>query len=120
RTGAQEASDTLTYTTNNLNQYSQWNLTGGVTNSLTYDHDGNLTCITSGATTVQYTYNAENRLIAVEPETPSSGDTKVEFLYDYMGRRVEKLVYAYGSGEWQLEKEVLFENGVKSLINLRG
>ena len=55
-----------------------------------------------------YTYNAENRLIAAEPQNPADGDTRVECLYDYMGRRVQKVVYVYGSSAWNQEKEVMF------------
>jgi len=57
---------------------------------------------------VTYTYNAENRLITVEPQTPVDNDTKVEFLYDYMGRRVQKNVYTYSSSAWSLTSEKLF------------
>jgi RHS repeat-associated protein len=57
---------------------------------------------------MRYTYNAENRLIAAGPETPTDGATRVEFVYDYMGRRVQKIVYVYGSATWQVQKEILF------------
>ncbi|OGV34731.1 MAG: hypothetical protein A2020_00335 [Lentisphaerae bacterium GWF2_45_14] len=50
----------------------------------TYDNDGNL--LTDGRFT--YTWNGENRLI--KAETP---DTRLEFVYDYMGRRINKKVY---------------------------
>jgi len=36
------------------------------------------------------------------------GDKKVEFLYDYMGRRVKKTVYAYTSGVWVEQSAKLF------------
>ena len=36
-----------------------------------------------------YTWDGENRLIRVEPAaTPTSGDKKLEFQYDYRSRRV--------------------------------
>ena len=35
-----------------------------------------------------YGWNGENRLISAE-----NGDTRLEFSYDYMGRRFEKKVY---------------------------
>ena len=99
----------LTYTSNQLNQYELIiNDIGQPADSLTYDTDGNLTSISDGTTTTQYTYNAENRLISVEPEIPSDNDTKVEFTYDYMGRRVQKIVSTYSSGSWILASESLF------------
>ena len=46
---------------------------------------------------MKYTWNAENRLVAVEPGNPTDGDRKVVFAYDYRGRRVRKQVYVYAS-----------------------
>ena len=46
----------------------------------------------AGGLRVKYTWNAENRLTAVTPVSPQAGDKKVEFAYDYMGRRIEKKV----------------------------
>ncbi|OGV33631.1 MAG: hypothetical protein A2020_11095 [Lentisphaerae bacterium GWF2_45_14] len=50
----------------------------------TYDNDGNL--LTDGRFT--YTWNGENRLIKAE-----YSDTRIEFTYDYMGRRTNKKLY---------------------------
>jgi RHS repeat-associated protein len=61
-----------------------------------------------GATGSKYTYDAENRLISVEPQIVSSGTTKVECSYDYMGRRVEKKVFTYTSGSWILTSDSFF------------
>ncbi|WP_176014914.1 RHS repeat domain-containing protein [Victivallis sp. Marseille-Q1083] len=72
-----------TYTANNLNQYSALNQAGTVQNP-TYDIDGNM--LTRDGWT--QTWNAENRLIKAE-----KGTAKLEFAYDYMGRRIEKKVY---------------------------
>ena len=68
------------YTTNNLNQYTQL-VKGTDTWDPTYDDDGNM-LTRMGWTQV---WNGENRLI----ET-SRGDTRLTFVYDYMGRRIEK------------------------------
>ena len=86
---------TRTYVPNALNQYYQITTDNGqqTTDKLTYDEDGNLTSILTQSSSVDYAYNAENRLIAVEPQTPSDGDKKVEFVYDYMGRSVKKGFY---------------------------
>jgi len=77
------------YTSNDLNQYET--VTGPDPQTLVYDKDGNLTEKAGTA----YTYNAENRLIEAAPQTPAIGDKKAEFIYDYMGRRVQKKVYAW-------------------------
>ena len=47
-------------------------------------------------------------LIAVEPQTPADGDKRVEFLYDYIGRRVKKDVFTYASGSWLSTSEFLY------------
>ncbi|GBC62869.1 RHS repeat-associated core domain-containing pro tein [Desulfonema ishimotonii] len=79
----------VTYARNAVNQYTA--LTGGVNASPAYDDDGNMTAC-DGAT---YTWNAENRLIAAE-----TADKRITFLYDYMGRRVQKKVYSGTPGSW--------------------
>jgi len=52
---------------------------------------------TGGAT---YTWDAENRLVAVTPLAPTASDRKVEFGYDYLGRRVVKRVYVWNGSAW--------------------
>ena len=76
---ANESGTSYTYTSNALNQYLQVN-----TNVLTYDADGNM--LTNGAW--NYTWNGENRLIQAV-----NGEIKLQFTYDYMGRRIEKKVF---------------------------
>lgn len=63
---------------------------------------GVLTGGTANATLMNYTYDAENRLIKVEPPNPSGAGIflKSEFKYDYMGRRIEKKVWQWASGSW--------------------
>ena len=73
-------------TSNILNQYTDvstvWPMT---TWNPTYDADGNML---TGIMGWSYGWNGENRLISAE-----NGDTRLEFSYDYMGRRFEKKVY---------------------------
>ena len=97
RTSATENSTTTSYTSNLVNQYIQ--IASLVP---TYDADGNMTSY-NGWT---YTWNGENRLIAAE-----NSDTRLEFSYDYMGRRFEKKVYGKGLltlYDWSLEKHRKF------------
>lgn len=103
-----EGTDIGTYTTNGLNQYIHQVPPQGGTNNFKYDDDGNLTEITEGSGTTQHKYNGENRLITIQPATPADGDKKIEFTYDYMGRRVNKKVYTYTSASWFLTSDVLF------------
>ncbi len=98
RDSYQVAQGTATiYTTNNLNQYTA---TVNPAESFSFDADGNLT--QDG--TYDYTWNGENRLIAVETSDPTDGDPKAEFTYDSMGRRVRKMSYAWDAAntEWDL------------------
>ncbi len=79
RISATEGANIFNYTSNLLNQYTQINNIAP-----TYDLDGN-TLTNNGWT---YTYNGENRLIEAQ-----NADTRLEFAYDYMGRRIFKKVY---------------------------
>jgi RHS repeat-associated protein len=49
------------------------------------------------------TFNAENRIIAQE-----KSDARLEYVYDYMGRRVEKKVYSGSVGNWVLDEDLKF------------
>ena len=69
--------------------------------AFTYDDDGNL--LSDGR--FSYTWDAENRLIAAETLTtlPASVPrVKVEFVYDYMSRRVSKTVSHWVSNDWNV------------------
>jgi RHS repeat-associated protein len=83
------------YLSNALNQYT--NITAMATP--VYDLDGNTVSV-NGWT---YTWDAENRLTGA-----SNGNQRLEFLYDYMSRRVFKKVYALESEIWNLKSEMLF------------
>jgi RHS repeat-associated protein len=48
----------------------------------------------------EYAWDSKNRLIAVTPLAPMTGSQKVEFSYDYLGRRVEKRVYNWTGSDW--------------------
>lgn len=89
------------YATNNLNQYTA---TTDPNESFTYDDDGNLTEVGGiGVSPVSYTWDAENRLTCVAPaSSPVNGDKKVEFIYDYMGRRIEKKVSTHNGSSWSV------------------
>ncbi|MDQ0287997.1 RHS repeat domain-containing protein [Oligosphaera ethanolica] len=88
RISANEAGVPWTYTANQLNQYTA--MTEGQAQMVpTYDLDGSMTYRPVDATSgwVQI-WNGENRMV----ET-TKGTDRLEFKYDYMGRRVEKKVY---------------------------
>ena len=76
------------------------------TESFTYDDDGNLTQVCgTGVSPVNYTWDAENRLTCAQsgdPNSPVSGDRKVEFVYDFLGRRVEKKVSTHNGTSWSV------------------
>ena len=50
----------------------------------------------------RFAWDAENRLVGWEPLLFVSGARKVEFKYDYLGRRVEKQVYTCNGSSWEL------------------
>ncbi len=104
--GAENSQASIDYQTNALNQYEA--ITGGSLNDLQYDEDGNLIGYTKNGKKYLSVYNAENRLIKVAAVDPSLGDTKSEFLYDYMGRRVSKTVSTWNGASWQQAKIKLF------------
>src|SRR5665213_2382442 len=64
--------------------------------NFTYDFDGNLT--QDGRWT--YTWDAENRLVNMTSVSggPSGSLLKLDFGYDYKGRRMQKVVSLYSGG----------------------
>ncbi|MCP4396038.1 MAG: RHS repeat-associated core domain-containing protein [bacterium] len=94
---------TATYSSNELNQYTQISTEAG-DETPAYDLDGNLT----GDGTFQYDYNAENRLISVTPLNTASGLKKTEFAYDYTHRRISKQVYSDNTDTWNLDSSSSF------------
>jgi YD repeat-containing protein len=70
------------------------------TETLAYDYDGNLTTTDASGTYNDWTYtwDAENRLSEARKTTAAAGAFKVQCAYDYLGRRVQKKVYAWVPG----------------------
>ncbi len=80
----------------------------GARETFAYDADGNLTA----DATWTYTYDAENRLIrqeqkawTIQPGAPSA--KRLDYTYDYQGRRVRKVVYQW-LGAWSLLRDTRF------------
>jgi RHS repeat-associated protein len=73
-----------------------------------YEADGNM--LTDGWWT--YTWDAENRFTSMtaNANVPAESKRKLEFAYDYMGRRVQKKVYSWnvGTSAYQLSSTVKF------------
>jgi RHS repeat-associated protein len=73
-----------------------------------YDPDGNLTF--DGIWT--YEWNAENRLVAMSMTNllglASTARLRLEFVYDFLGRRIEKMVYHWNSDTWLSDCDLLF------------
>jgi RHS repeat-associated protein len=63
-----------------------------------YDADGNL----SNDGRWNYTWDAENRLVAMESISgiPVPAKHRLEFVYDWQGRRIEKVVYSNDSSSY--------------------
>ncbi len=103
------------YIPDNLNLYASINDPNAPTTpteSFTYDKDQNLT--EDGS--FEYASDAENRLTEVvpaedDPNNLTADDKKLVFTYDYLNRRVRKLVYAWDpnegeSGDWSATAEL--------------
>jgi RHS repeat-associated protein len=73
-----------------------------------YDADGNLTA--DGRW--NYTWDAENRLTSMEarPDVPVEARLRLEFAYDWAGRRIQKKVYAWDAATsgYQLQSVTKF------------
>ena len=76
------------YQANELNQYT--NINEGAVEPV-YDADGNMTSYGS----LQFTWDAENRLVKVAPHYLITGSRIYEYEYDYMSRRVKKTAKRY-------------------------
>jgi RHS repeat-associated protein len=85
------------YKPNELNQYTAIDSA-----TLSYDADGNLL----QDATRKFAYNAENQLLSVEPVAPVTGDARVAFAYDYVGRRVKKTVQTRNGSSWQSDHDL--------------
>lgn len=76
--------------------------------TFSYDFDGNLT--SDGRWL--YSWDAENQLIAMEAAVavPAEAKRKLEFAYDFGGRRIQKKVYAWnvGTSTYQLQSVTKF------------
>jgi len=74
----------------------------------THDDDGNLT--SDGRW--NYTWDAENRLMSMESiaAVPVAARRRLEFAYDWMGRRIQKKPYIWNevTGSYQIETPVSF------------
>lgn len=111
RTSVNRSGTTLTFTSNNLNQYVSF--TGSATH--TYDLDGNLT--NDGIWS--YTWNAENKLVAQETLSGVIPQRRLEFAYDYLGRRVRKIVKDWGGGAWITSTDLkIIYDGHNALLEL--
>ena len=91
---------TNSYTANSLNQYAS---VGSCTNFV-YDADGNMT--SDG--TFSYSYDAENRLLAAYPLSPTVGALAVENRYDHRHRRSRKVVKQYDGADWETQETHTF------------
>ena len=105
----------IDYTSNLVNQYTQLQPPSPApAESLTYDDDGNITSAPGQGVTL--IWNGENRLIEAQTATG-----KVEYAYDYMGRRFSKKVYTGTPGNWTLASHQKFVyDGYKQIAEFDG
>ena len=70
----------------------------------TYDADGNL--LSDGRWS--YTWDAENRLIAMETAVAVAPKARLEFAYDAESRRIRKQVFAWNNDAWEATTDTRF------------
>jgi RHS repeat-associated protein len=101
--GTGAAMVTRTYTSDSVNAYSAVATALGdppgtpTVDSPAYDDDGNTLSLSLDGTGWSFTWDGENRLASAE-----SGSRRIEYTYDYKGRRVERRVYTGTPGNWTL------------------
>ncbi len=117
RTAAAEAdliantNSTTSYTTNNVNAYSN---VGGT--AFTYDPDGNMTrglarndgSLNGSLVPMNLTWDAHNRLKTAAPVTAAAGRLRGSYTYDAQGRRIHRLVEVFQGGTWVLQSQVRY------------
>lgn len=97
-----QGGSTINYTANNVNQYTVWS--SGF-QPLSYDANGNMLTNGQGVT---YTWDSENRLLAVTPAAPALGDKSLVHTYDGQARRVTSTVREWTTSGWQDLTTTLF------------
>jgi RHS repeat-associated protein len=90
--GVPPTNGTVTYNANNANQYIS---VTGLT-PITHDANGNLTLQNN----VSYTWDSENRLLSVTPNTPAIGDKSLVHTYDGQHRRVSRTIREWTASGW--------------------
>ncbi|MEY4244715.1 MAG: hypothetical protein RLZZ245_2300, partial [Verrucomicrobiota bacterium] len=89
---ASQGGGTTTYNANNANQYTS---VTGLT-PITHDANGNLLLQNN----VSYTWDSENRLLSVTPNTPAIGDKSLVHTYDGQHRRVTRTIREWTATGW--------------------
>jgi len=79
-------------TYNEANQMLTFQPEGDTEWQMTYDENGNLTSITNSCGTTTYTWDARNRLVAINGFTADCSPLTAHFKYDALGRRIEKTI----------------------------
>ena len=101
RTKVVEGGEAFRYQTNSLNQYEAISPNKSDNERLSYDADGNLI----EDDRFRYSWNGENRLIAIEPKGMNSNQKRSEYVYDYLGRQVIRKFFNDDKDQYKLESE---------------
>jgi RHS repeat-associated protein len=89
---ASQGGASLTYTANSVNQYTAISAQPAPV----HDANGNLTQQKGNS----YTWDSENRLLSVVPNTPATGDKSLQYRYDAHHRRVTRTIQEWTGTAW--------------------
>ena len=95
------------YSGNKATNRYQVVVTTGVTNTLTYDLNGNLSSVTGLSSAVSYEWDAADRLVAIQ----RTSTNRTEFMYDGVGRRTKITEINSATTLTMLDSINLLENG---------
>jgi RHS repeat-associated protein len=89
---ASQGGASLTYTANSVNQYTS------ISAQPAPVHDANGNLIQQNGNS--YTWDSENRLLSVVPNTPAAGDKSLQYRYDAHHRRVTRTIQEWTGSAW--------------------
>lgn len=110
-------------TSTNYNEANQMLRYNASSDNIGYDENGNMTSVTNGCGTTNYTWDVRNRLIGISGFNTDCYALSASFKYDALGRRIEKTInsvtkqYLYDGLDivQEIENSVVAANYIRTL-----